>query len=333
MYKLTGAAARGNLQEVRDLLDSGVPVDAEYANKTPLVFAASWLKVDVVRLLLERGADVNHGAGTFEGTPLFHACSYSYGQGGRKRQVGEIVRLLIERGADVNALRIRPPFEESPLYAASEHGDIDLVRLLLANGADVEPRNEAPDDGTGNTVNLPLYNACQYHHVEVVEVLLEAGANPSFVTRTVSCAMTGETFGLTSLFTAAGSSRRRSLMQLLLNYVHVDAKTGRHGRTQLHGACLLGNSNVTRGLLQHGADINLADNTGATPLDFALGAIARTSRPSHRQILDSYLPSFWRLLFALTLGRMHRRAELAGHRIAPLIGSFVVGDVLLRKKR
>ena len=55
MYKLTGAAARGNLQEVRDLLDSGVPVDAEYANKTPLVFAASWLKVDVVRLLLRRG--------------------------------------------------------------------------------------------------------------------------------------------------------------------------------------------------------------------------------------------------------------------------------------
>ena len=195
--KLSAAAARGNLQDVRDLLDSGVPVDAECANKTPLVFAASWLKVDVVRLLLERGADVNHG----------------------------------------------------------------------------------------------------------------------------------------SVFTAAGSWRRRSLMQLLLNYVHIDNKTGRHGRTQLHGACLLGNPNVTRGLLQFGADINLADNTGQTPLDFALGAIARTSRPSHKQILVSYLPSFWKLLFALTLGRMHRRAELAGHRIAPLIGSFVVGDVLLRKKR
>ena len=52
MYKLTGAAARGNLQEVRDLLDSGVPVDAELACRTPLLWAASWAHTDVVRLLL-----------------------------------------------------------------------------------------------------------------------------------------------------------------------------------------------------------------------------------------------------------------------------------------
>ena len=89
---------------------------------------------------------------------------------------------------------------------------------------------------------------------------------------------------------------------------------------------------ATRGLLRLGADINLADDTGATPLDFALGAIARHSYPPLKRIIDSYLPSFWKLLFALTLGRMHRRAELAGHRIAPLIGSFVVGDVSLLRK-
>ena len=51
------------------------------------------------------------------------------------------------------------------------------------------------------------------------------------------------------------------------------------------------------------------------------------------RLLDSYLPSHWKLRVALTFGRLTGRdAELAGHRIAPLIGSFVVGDVLLRKK-
>ena len=182
------------------------------------------------------------------------------------------------------------------------------------------------------TVQAALHIACQKHHVEVARALLEAGANPSFVKRIVSCASTMRTFGVTPLFTVASSPRRRSLVRLLLSYVHVDHKTGRYGRTQLHGACLIGQFDVTRGLLRLGADINLADDTGATPLDFALGAIAHYSWDPLKRILDSYLPSFWKLLFALTLGRMHRRAELAGHRIAPLIGSFVVGDVSLLRK-
>ena len=51
---LCSAARQGKLQDVRDLLDRGVPVDAEFAStrETPLVYAASWVNVDVVRLLL-----------------------------------------------------------------------------------------------------------------------------------------------------------------------------------------------------------------------------------------------------------------------------------------
>ena len=131
---------------------------------------------------------------------------------------------------------------------------------------------------------------------------------------------------------------RTACGRLLLERVHVDHKSGEHGRTQLHGACMIGKTDVVRGLLLLGADINIADATGKTPLDYAL----RFPAPEHETptengaleyLLDDHLPSFWKLLFALTLGRMHRRAELAGHRIAPLIGSFVVGDVLLRKKK
>ena len=50
------------------------------------------------------------------------------------------------------------------------------------------------------------------------------------------------------------------------------------------------------------------------------------------KLLDSYLPSHWKLRVALTFGRLTgRHAELAGHRIAPLIGSFLVGDDVLQK--
>ena len=44
--------------------------------------------------------------------------------------------------------------------------------------------------------------------------------------------------------------------------------------------------------------------------------------------INSYLPTYWKRLFAVTLGRKHDVPELGGQRIAPLIGSFVVGDVL-----
>ena len=114
---------------------------------------------------------------------------------------------------------------------------------------------------------------------------------------------------------------------------------------------------VARVLLRYGADALRADNGGMTPLDAARrcsrenaeklqAALDRNSlyyntapqfvNPNNyelNRLLDSYLPSHWKLRVALTFGRLTgRRAELAGHRIAPLIGSFVVGHVLLRKK-
>ena len=49
-------------------------------------------------------------------------------------------------------------------------------------------------------------------------------------------------------------------------------------------------------------------------------------------LFDRAAPSHWRLLFALTFGQMKTRAELAGQRIAPLIGAFLVGDVLQKKQ-
>ena len=154
---------------------------------------------------------------------------------------------------------------------------------------------------------------------------------------------------------AADQYKNDALPRLFLSHgVDLDVKSEPRGRTQLHSACVVNDVRVARVLLRYGADALRADNDGMTPLDAArrgsldtavktpLDAIYYDTAPHEHcnpnnsnlnRLLDSYLPSFWKLLFALTLGRMHRRAELAGHRIAPLIGSFVVGDVLLRKKK
>jgi ankyrin repeat protein len=57
------AAANGDALAVRALLDAGAPVDAETRDGvTPLMCAAAWGYIDVARILIERGADINHVA-------------------------------------------------------------------------------------------------------------------------------------------------------------------------------------------------------------------------------------------------------------------------------
>jgi len=125
---------------------------------------------------------------------------------------------------------------------------------------------------------------------------------------------------------------------LLARGVDIDWKAGPHGQTHLHHAVLENNGDVARVLLLHGADIYCGDETGMSPLEYMrigrcnhtpLGGTWRATTID--EVFSSYLTAYWKRPFALTLGR--KVPELGGQRIAPLIGSFVVGDVFVVKKK
>lgn len=123
-----------------------------------LAFAVIDGNLDVVKLTLSRGADINakdkHGW-----TPLFHAF---------KQGEMEIARYLLENGAEVNLISV---LGTTPLRLASAEGDIDMVKLLLANGADAN----LTGDPHGNS---PLHRAAEASkNVEVVRMLISGGAN------------------------------------------------------------------------------------------------------------------------------------------------------------
>lgn len=80
------------------------------------------------------------------------------------------VALLLERGADVEAAS-RNPMRVRPLHAAAAGHSLEIVRLLLAAGADPNVRQQA-----GFT---PLQAAALHGDLEMVEVLLDAGADPA----------------------------------------------------------------------------------------------------------------------------------------------------------
>jgi ankyrin repeat protein len=147
---LRNAALHGDMDVARLLLDRGaaldIPVgDARFA--LPLLFAGAAGHVDVVDLLLSRGASPNARmldlpeAG-WEGTTALMMAA----EDGNP----DLVRLLLKRGADPNA-RDRKGLTPLMYAAASiDRGNTDIVQQLLAAGAD--PAVKTPQEETAVTM-------------------------------------------------------------------------------------------------------------------------------------------------------------------------------------
>jgi uncharacterized protein len=134
----------------------------------------------VVETLLKRGLNVNEQ--DEEGcTALMLAIAArpihsmlgltQYEPGGSMEQRRRIVRMLIEKGAKVN-LKASGWFikQETALMWAAAVGDEEIIRMLLAHGADVNAK-----DDSGNTV---LDYADRHGHKKVMPLLRRAGAKP-----------------------------------------------------------------------------------------------------------------------------------------------------------
>ncbi|MEQ6342905.1 MAG: ankyrin repeat domain-containing protein [Gammaproteobacteria bacterium] len=120
-YGLSTAAA---------LLSHGAKPNAKNMHGgTALHQAASQGAIKIIELLLANKADVN--AGNNEGyTPLHGAVSY-----GKNDTRKTVVEILIKGGANVNAKTTRDG--ETPFHKAIARGDVEIVKLLLNYGADV----------------------------------------------------------------------------------------------------------------------------------------------------------------------------------------------------
>ena len=162
------AAFYGQLNSVKILLSYGADIEARGTLKigdkvvegcTPLwAAAASGLLIYVMKLLIERKADVD-GETSTNSTPL--------GAAARQRHL-DIVRCLVESGADVNA---RNHFEATPLYVACYRGHLSIVSYLIDKGAFIDL--QCKDGSTA------LHGAVEKGHLEIVHELLALGASQS----------------------------------------------------------------------------------------------------------------------------------------------------------
>ncbi|XP_054710914.1 ankyrin repeat domain-containing protein 17-like [Uloborus diversus] len=167
------ASMNGHVQAVKLLLDMGSDINAqiETNRNTALTLACFQGRHEVVSLLLDRKANVEHRAKTGL-TPLMEAASGGY---------VEVGKVLIDKGADVNAPPV-PSSRDTALTIACDKGHYRFVQLLLERDAIIDVKNKKGD----STVWL----AANSGHLEVIQLLVANNADiDSQDNRKVSCLM------------------------------------------------------------------------------------------------------------------------------------------------
>lgn len=260
---------------------------------TPLLFAARDGNAAMMRLLLDRGADLGQSSGNHT-SPILIALLNG--------QVG-IATELLERGADPNAA---DDYRRAALFAAidlrnfnhEKYGDLPtdgrdplgLIKALLKKGADPNRRTDTvPVHGLmqfdASWVNFdgqtPFVRAALSGDIEVMRLLLASGADPNIAT----------TQGTTALMAAAGinwipgqtySHSEAEYVEAVKLCVERGADVNAAnslGLTAIHGAANRGWESVIQILADHGAKLDVKDNAGRTPMIFAQGIFLAVRPP------------------------------------------------------
>jgi ankyrin repeat protein len=162
------------------------------------------------------------------------------------------VRKALEHGADVEA---RDNTGATPLLIATHHNHVDAAKVLIDAGADVNAKDRIHDS--------PYLYAGARGYNAILRMTLAHGADLTSTNR----------YGGTALIPAAERGHVETVNLLIAAGVDVNHVNNLHW-TALLEAILLGNGGVShtaivRALIQGGADVNLADGDGVTPLSHA----------------------------------------------------------------
>ncbi|MEJ2368411.1 MAG: ankyrin repeat domain-containing protein [Acidobacteriota bacterium] len=232
------AVAGGHERIAETLLKHGADPNAQAG--ACLRLAVSENRIGLVRMLLRHGARVNVGPSASLPAPLVEACSLGN---------LEMVRLLVARGADMQ----ETGSGVTPLMASVYHGT-DLLHFLLDHGAD-------PNRHDGQEGKTALMYAVGAGKGDAVQDLLAAGASPDDTDK----------LGETALMMAAKTGEVGIMKILLAHGAKAGARGGilQDGETALMQAAYAGTYDAVGVLLQAGADPRAADMRGRSPLMFA----------------------------------------------------------------
>src|SRR5439155_1259850 len=257
------AARDGRLEAAKILVDAGADLKSADANGiTPLLMAITNNQVKVARFLIDHGAEINV-SDWYGRTPLWAAVEVrnmdvdnaSFENGVEREPVLELIQVLLERGANPNSrtresipirrfmLRTTGTLEwvdftgQTPFLRAAWAGDLTVMRLLLAHGADPK---------------IPTFAG-------TTALMAAAGVN-WVVDQTWDEGPTARLEATTLCFDLGMSVNDVNSM----------------GITAVMGAANRGSDDIIQFLVSKGAKLDAKDKEGRTPLSWAEGVFLAT---------------------------------------------------------
>jgi ankyrin repeat protein len=227
--RLFHAVFLGDIKIVEKILDEGI--DVNITNKdgiTPLITAVKNGYTNIVKLLIEKGANVNVKDNNGDPIILLATSSNNIGV--------DILRLLIENGANVNVTS-NDEYFRTPLTSALSGHRKEMAELLINNGADIELASMND--------SRPLQYAVLFD-IDIVDLLIKKGVDVNKF----------DYYGWTALMKASHFGKKDIVYLLLQNGAEINIKN-KHGDTALTFASKEGYDDIAELLIKNGADISV----------------------------------------------------------------------------
>jgi ankyrin repeat protein len=258
---VTFAARHGAVSALRVLIEAGADIDAKTPDGfSPVVVALDNLHFDAAKVLVEAGASAD-GGGLFAVVEARNRINY----------VGEI---------------------QAPTGAESS---LDVLAMMLSQGADLMDR--LPDHLLDRDVrflpppppitDLALIRAARSSDVEAMRLLIEAGADPSLrdevrggINPLLAVTMGPELPALIEAERRPTEQEAIPAIDFLMDRGVEPTIANDMGTTALHMAALRDYPGIIRHMAERGANLNVGDSEGYTPLDYAMGNFPSKLRAS-----------------------------------------------------
>ena len=283
------ASKNGQVYLIKNLLRAKVDINALNAEGlSSLHWAVINGNIEVTKLLIEKGANIEIKDSGCGSSPLLFAC-----QNGRTK----IVKFLIEKGADINTKNSKG---SNAIHFAAQSGKTEIVDFLLQNGLEINMKD--------NNGENPLFYAMYYRHFpimreaihayEMVKFLIENGVNVDEATVSnqtpLTFAIMKNLLAVVNLLVSFGADVNHAkdsngtLLQiattwycdteimkvLIANGADVNAPHEINKTTSLHVAtglfCSTEICEIIRILFESGANPELRQADGFTPFEIAL---------------------------------------------------------------